>query len=34
MHHSVSIYRKLEVRGRAEAVALAFRTGLLRDSVG
>lgn len=34
MHHSVSIYRKLEVRGRAEAVALAYRTGLLRNQLG
>jgi predicted ATPase/DNA-binding CsgD family transcriptional regulator len=34
MHHSVSIYRKLDVRGRAEAVALAYRTGLLSDPVG
>ncbi|WP_420124564.1 helix-turn-helix domain-containing protein, partial [Nakamurella sp.] len=34
MHHSVSIYRKLEVRGRAEAVALAYRTGLLRNQFG
>ncbi len=33
MHHSVSIYRKLEVGGRAEAVALAYRTGLLRAPV-
>jgi DNA-binding CsgD family transcriptional regulator len=32
MHHSVSIYRKLDVRGRAEAVALAYRTGLLAPS--
>ena len=30
MHHSTSIYRKLEVGGRAEAVALAYRTGLLQ----
>jgi DNA-binding NarL/FixJ family response regulator len=29
MHHSTAIYRKLGVRGRAEAVALAYRTGLL-----
>jgi predicted ATPase/DNA-binding CsgD family transcriptional regulator len=29
MHHSTTIYRKLGVRGRAEAVALAYRTGLL-----
>jgi DNA-binding NarL/FixJ family response regulator len=29
MHHSTSVYRKLGVRGRAEAVALAYRTGLL-----
>lgn len=34
MHHSVSIYRKLDVRGRAEAVALAYRSGLLQDPVG
>ena len=34
MHHSVSIYRKLEVRGRAEAVALAYRSGLLQEPVG
>ena len=32
MHHSTSIYRKLGVRGRAEAVALAFRDGLLHAS--
>lgn len=29
MHHSVSIYRKLGVRGRAEATAWAFRNGLV-----
>lgn len=29
MHHSMAIYRKLGVRGRAEATALAFRRGLL-----
>jgi DNA-binding CsgD family transcriptional regulator len=29
MHHSGSIYRKLGVRGRAEIVAVAVRTGLL-----
>ena len=29
MHHTVSIYRKLAVRGRAEAVAHALRTGLV-----
>lgn len=29
MHHSSSIYRKLGVRGRAEAVTTAFRNGLL-----
>ncbi|GAA1930675.1 hypothetical protein GCM10009775_23400 [Microbacterium aoyamense] len=29
MHHSVAIYRKLGVRGRAEAVAYAFRHGLV-----
>ena len=34
MHHSVSIYRKLEVHGRAEAVALAYRTGLLQTPLG
>jgi DNA-binding CsgD family transcriptional regulator len=28
MHHSTSIYRKLDVRVRAEAVATAYRTGL------
>jgi DNA-binding NarL/FixJ family response regulator len=28
MHHSMAIYRKLEVRGRAEATAWAFRHGL------
>ena len=29
MHHTVSVYRKLAVRGRAEAVAHALRTGLV-----
>jgi predicted ATPase/DNA-binding CsgD family transcriptional regulator len=29
MRHTVSVYRKLAVRGRAEAVAHALRTGLL-----
>jgi len=29
MHHSVAIYRKLGVRGRGEATAWAFRSGLL-----
>jgi len=29
MHHTVSVYRKLAVRGRAEAVAHARRTGLV-----
>ncbi|WP_274543207.1 LuxR C-terminal-related transcriptional regulator [Microbacterium sp. CPCC 204701] len=29
MHHSVSIYRKLAVRGRAEATAAAYRNGLI-----
>lgn len=29
MHHSVAIYRKLGVRGRAEAVAWAYRSGLV-----
>jgi len=28
MHHSMAIYRKLGVRGRAEATAWAFRHGL------
>ncbi|WP_187432692.1 LuxR C-terminal-related transcriptional regulator [Agromyces mariniharenae] len=32
MHHSVSIYRKLAVRGRAEATAYAYRGGLLTDA--
>lgn len=32
MHHSTNVYRKLGVRGRAEAVALAYRTGLLQDA--
>jgi DNA-binding CsgD family transcriptional regulator len=32
MHHSSHIYRKLGVRGRAEAVATAARTGLLPHS--
>jgi predicted ATPase/DNA-binding CsgD family transcriptional regulator len=30
MHHSTNVYRKLGVRGRAEAVALAYQTGLLQ----
>lgn len=29
MHHTVSVYRKLGVRGRAEAVTWALRTGLV-----
>jgi DNA-binding NarL/FixJ family response regulator len=29
MHHTVSVYRKFGVRGRAEAVAHALRTGLV-----
>jgi DNA-binding CsgD family transcriptional regulator len=29
MHHSVSIYRKLAVRGRAEATAIAIQRGLV-----
>jgi DNA-binding NarL/FixJ family response regulator len=29
MHHSVAIYRKLGVRGRAEATAYAYRHGLV-----
>lgn len=32
MHHSTSIYRKLGVRGRAEAVALAYTSGLLQGN--
>jgi DNA-binding CsgD family transcriptional regulator len=28
MHHTVSIYRKLGVRGRAEAAAWAARAGM------
>lgn len=31
MHHSVAIYRKLAVRGRAEATAYAHRHGLIAD---
>ncbi|WP_162564368.1 MULTISPECIES: LuxR C-terminal-related transcriptional regulator [Microbacterium] len=31
MHHSVSIYRKLAVRGRAEATAYAYRNRLITD---
>ena len=31
MHHSSSIYRKLGVRGRAEAVAHAYHTGMLSN---
>jgi DNA-binding CsgD family transcriptional regulator len=34
MHHSTNVYRKLGVRGRAEAVALAYRTGLLTAAAG
>jgi predicted ATPase/DNA-binding CsgD family transcriptional regulator len=34
MHHSTNVYRKLGVRGRAEAVALAYRTGLLQTGDG
>jgi DNA-binding CsgD family transcriptional regulator len=34
MHHSTNVYRKLGVRGRAEAVALAYRTGLLKEAGG
>jgi DNA-binding CsgD family transcriptional regulator len=29
MRHSTTVHRKLGVRGRPEAVALAYRTGLL-----
>jgi len=32
MHHSTSVYRKLGVRGRAEAVAMAYRSGLLHHA--
>lgn len=32
MHHSVAIYRKLGVRGRAEATAHAYRTNLIAAS--
>ena len=31
MHHSVSIYGKLGVRGRAEATAWAHRNGIMGD---
>jgi DNA-binding CsgD family transcriptional regulator len=31
MHHTSSVYRKLAVRGRAQAVAHALRTGLLAE---
>ena len=31
IRHTVSVYRKLAVRGRAEAVAHALRTGLVVD---
>jgi predicted ATPase/DNA-binding CsgD family transcriptional regulator len=31
MHHTVAIYQKLGLRGRSEAVAWAFRTGLAQD---
>ncbi|HCB04671.1 MAG TPA: helix-turn-helix transcriptional regulator [Nocardioides sp.] len=31
MHHSVSIYRKLGVRGRGEATAWAVRAGIGSD---
>jgi DNA-binding NarL/FixJ family response regulator len=33
MHHSVHIYRKLGARGRAEAIAYAYREGLFGTSV-
>jgi DNA-binding CsgD family transcriptional regulator len=29
MHHTMAIYRKLGVRGRAEAVAWALRSGTI-----
>jgi DNA-binding CsgD family transcriptional regulator len=31
MHHSVSIYGKIGVRGRAEATAWAYRHGLIDE---
>jgi DNA-binding CsgD family transcriptional regulator len=31
MHHTTAVYRKLAVRGRAEAVAHALRAGLVAD---
>jgi len=34
MHHSGAIYRKLDVRGRAEATAYAFRHGLIAAPPG
>ena len=34
MHHSVSIYRKLAVRGRAEATAVAIQRGLVSGNTG
>ncbi|WP_243077129.1 LuxR C-terminal-related transcriptional regulator [Microbacterium sp. SS28] len=33
MHHSMAIYRKLGVRGRSEATAFVYRTGLLGGRV-
>ena len=34
MHDSMSIYRKLRVRGRSEATAWAFRSGLMESRGG
>jgi DNA-binding CsgD family transcriptional regulator/tetratricopeptide (TPR) repeat protein len=33
MHHSANVYRKLGVRGRAEAITFAYRTGLISPNV-
>ena len=34
MHHSVAIYRKLDVRGRAAATVWAYRQGLVSRTAG